>query len=198
MTGEWQEINNFYNLIRATPIFNKLYDYLSCEGHVTSEADFKAKFYTMWFDLYPRASSATSVLDSSGFEHVFAGELRVSGSTKSVSGFHSWIQFYQQENIGAIDYYGFVRRVPNSAQAYIAGANFEWIPPQSSRSAMKSLGSFFIGTSPEFDLALYTVCAFDFPNAICNVRLGGSNLQIQTWDINHVSGLQIGSAYPRI
>ena len=83
-------------------------------------------------------------------------------------------------------------------QPYVVGANFAWRPSQSSRDAIKALGSFFIGTSPEFDLALYTLCAFEFTNAICNVRLGGTDYRIQTWDINHKSGLQIGSAYPAI
>lgn len=37
------------------------------------------------------------------FEHVFVGE--ISGS--SVSGFHNWIQIYQQELAGNLDYFGY-------------------------------------------------------------------------------------------
>ncbi|XP_070209498.1 uridylate-specific endoribonuclease-like isoform X2 [Littorina saxatilis] len=191
---ERAEMDTFYNLIRATPIFDKLYEFLLCQGRVSSESDFRSKFYNMWFDLYPRSSSSSAILDSSGFEHVMVGELRVSGGSKSVSGFHSWIQFYEEERIGRMNYYGYVRRVMPD----VAGANFAWRPSQSSRDAVKSLGSFFIGSSPEFDLALYTLCAFEFSSAICNVRLGGTSYRIQTWDVNHKSGLQIGSAYPAI
>ena len=43
------------------------------------------------------------ILDSSGFEHVFVGETR----KRSVTGFHSWIQFYLQEKMGKIDYRGY-------------------------------------------------------------------------------------------
>ena len=39
------------------------------------------------------------------------GELKISGGSKSVSGFHSWIQFYEEERVGRMNYYGYVRRV---------------------------------------------------------------------------------------
>lgn len=84
------------------------------------------------------------------------------------------------------------------SQANVVGANFVWLPVQSDKEAVKALGSFFIGTSPEFDLALYTVCAFAYTDAICTVSLGGVTYRIQTWDIAHVAGLQIGSSYPNI
>ncbi|XP_076438111.1 uridylate-specific endoribonuclease D-like [Babylonia areolata] len=195
-SAEKAEMDDLYSLLRATAIFNKLYEFLLCKGHVSSDEDFKTKFYNLWFDLYPRSSSASAILDSSGFEHVMVGELRVSGGSKSVSGFHSWLQFYQEERLGRINYFGYVRGI--KTVPYVIGANFAWRPSTSSRDATKALGSFFLGSSPEFDLAIYTICAFESPNSICNVRLGGASLSIQTWDVNHKSGLQIGSSYPAI
>ena len=53
----------------------------------------------MWFELYSR----TSDLDSSGFEHVFAGEFRTSAK---VNGFHNWLQLYLKERDGNLNYYG--------------------------------------------------------------------------------------------
>ena len=40
----------------------------------------------------------------SGFEHVFIGEIK----NGEVSGFHDWINFYQQEKTNAINYLGYL------------------------------------------------------------------------------------------
>ena len=60
-------------------------------------AEFKLELRRYWFKRYSRSSSG--VLDSSGFEHVFVGELR-----SKVTGFHNWIQFYEQEKSDALQY----------------------------------------------------------------------------------------------
>jgi hypothetical protein len=47
------------------------------------------------------------VKGSSGFEHVFVGEIKtVEGE---VSGFHNWIQFYLEEKNKNLNYYGFLK-----------------------------------------------------------------------------------------
>ena len=43
-----------------------------------------------WFMLYTRSGGP---LDSSGFEHVFVGEIK----SNSVSGFHGWVNYYLEE-----------------------------------------------------------------------------------------------------
>ena len=72
------------------------------------------------------------------------------------------------------------------------GAAFTWF------GGSKSKGSFFLGTSPEFDIALYSICALVHPNSLCRFTLEGFQVAIQTWDIGHKTGGQIGSAYPSI
>lgn len=71
-------------------------------GKIASDGDFRAILNDIWFDFYSRSSSS-SVVDSSGFEHVFVGEQKSS----SITGFHSWVQMYLLERSGSIEYMGY-------------------------------------------------------------------------------------------
>lgn len=50
-------------------------------------------------------------------------------------------------------------------QPNVRAAAFTW------NGRNKSKGSFFLGSSPEFDLAVYSVCAMMYPNSLCNFSL---------------------------
>ena len=54
-----------------------------------------------WFGRYSRAESS-EVLDSSGFEHVFQGQIRE--NRVDVIGFHNWVQMYQEEDRAIFQY----------------------------------------------------------------------------------------------
>lgn len=181
--SEWTEIEDFLSTVLQTQVMKLTYDYLLNNGHVTGEANFKDVLRELWFNLYPRSSSSGTAIDSSGFEHAMVGETR-----GTVSGFHSWIQFYLEEKKGHLDYQGWVSK----AEPEIMGAKFTWY------GQMKTKGSFFMRVSPEFDLALYSVCALTKPSAICSFTMAGHSIRIQTWDVAHKTGSQIGSAYPAI
>ena len=58
---------------------------------------FKSQLKQYWFLPYSRAKGK---LDSSGFEHVFVGEIK----DKKVSGFHNWLQFYLEEQDQLLTY----------------------------------------------------------------------------------------------
>ena len=59
------------------------------------EEKFKDWLWDVWFTLYKRGRGrGRSTGDSSGFEHVFVGEIR----NGSVIGFHNWVQFYRFVN----------------------------------------------------------------------------------------------------
>ena len=62
----------------------------------------------------------------------------------------------------------------------------------------KKRGSMFVGTSPEFDLALYTLCMIARPGQTCNTSIQGTTVSIQTYDVSHASGLQVASAFPMV
>ncbi|XP_055958840.1 uridylate-specific endoribonuclease-like [Patella vulgata] len=158
------------------------YDSL-CDGYIPqNQVEWRDILKEMWFNLYPRSNS-NPVLDSSGFEHVLVGEEK----STSIGGFHNWIQFYLEEKAGRLDYTGWV----SQALPRTVGSQFKW------NGKWKGLGSFMVGVSPEFDVAVYSVCAIIKPNSICSFTLDGRAVSIQSYDIAHKSGIQLATAYVR-
>uniref|UniRef100_A0A4W3HG84 Uridylate-specific endoribonuclease n=1 Tax=Callorhinchus milii TaxID=7868 RepID=A0A4W3HG84_CALMI len=106
MTGEDEEFtpeqimeqDNFLTAIMETPIMEELYSFLHSKKKYKTVEEFKEDLKKMWFGLYSRAYGAQ---DSSGFEHIFLGEVKKG----IVSGFHNWIQFYLAEKRGELNYY---------------------------------------------------------------------------------------------
>ncbi len=114
-------------------------------------AEFKTLLNKIWFELYRRGD--TNEKDSSGFEHVFLGEVR----DGEVTGFHNWIQFYFEEKKGELDYRGYLKpKSKNDAESngndHLLTLQFHW------KGVEKFAGTFFVGVSPEFEMALYTMC----------------------------------------
>ena len=58
----------------------------------------------------------------------------------------------------------------------------------------KPYSSFFIGTSPEFELALYTICFLKFPDGECNCKINSRRVKITTYGMRGTNSL--GTAYP--
>eukprot|EP00164_Ancoracysta_twista_P012919 GFYU01020437.1.p1 GENE.GFYU01020437.1~~GFYU01020437.1.p1 ORF type:complete len:279 (-),score=93.05 GFYU01020437.1:196-1032(-) len=151
--------------------------------------EFKKMLYQMWFSLYRRETRN----DSSGFEHVFVGECR----DGKVTGFHNWIQFYLEEKSGRVDYKGYVlprRRggsdddAPDGSEQLVT-IQFAW------EDEIKSVSSTLIGVSPEFELALYTLC-FLGGEEDNEVTMGGYDVNIKCYRIRSKYGDKIGTSYP--
>lgn len=143
----------FINEICETELMKKAYDFAVQKSLFKGSygVDFKRVLYSIWFKLYARSykTSRKGISDSSAFEHTFVGETKKSGPI----GFHNWVRFYLLEKSGELDYQGHVRRSERSAMMQV---QFEW-----EGDAKKS--SFFIGTSPEFEIAVYTLAALTVP-----------------------------------
>ncbi|XP_017271325.1 poly(U)-specific endoribonuclease-A [Kryptolebias marmoratus] len=170
-----------------TELGRELFAFLYTKGVYKSEEDFLYDLKMMWFGLYSRNNNK---LDSSGFEHIFAGEIKGG----KVSGFHNWIQFYLLEKSGKLNYYSHSFNGPWTAYPDVIGMQFMW------DGYYKQVGSAVIGCSPEFDLAIYSLCYIARPGKHCYLSLGGKELIIQTYTWNNSSygdGKKfIGSAYP--
>jgi len=166
----------FLDAVFATPIFQKLGDFLTSKG-VTFN---RAKFEEMWFGMYSRSGT---VLGSSGLEHVFLGELR-----SGVSGFHNWAFFAKEEEAGRLNYRGWMEFLDLGTKGGIIQHNFQW------RSQNKPISSMFLGTSPEFELAVYSVCWLTRSDVSCPMSFGGARVPVTTWTIGS-SKQFVASAY---
>ncbi|XP_053560962.1 uridylate-specific endoribonuclease D [Bombina bombina] len=186
-SAEIQEQNAFIDEIFKTSVLSVLSNFFISKGYYTSVESFKADLKEMWFGLYTRSSGP---LDSSGFEHSFSGEVK----SGKVSGFHNWVQLYQQEKSGQLNYLSYSADGAWSSYPDVLGFQFKW------STYLKSIGSFFIGSSPEFDIAIYTLCYVTRPDSLCSVSLGGVTLQVQTYSwANSTYGngkRYVASSYP--
>jgi len=122
------------------------------EGSVPSDlTGFKKLLHRIWFELYYRERGGRP--DSSGFEHVFVGEVR----DNKVSGFHNWVRFYLEEKKGNVDYKGYIK--PRGRNNAVTDENDNILTIQFTWNGYeKFVGSNFMGVSPEFEFALYTMC----------------------------------------
>ncbi|KAM6092422.1 poly(U)-specific endoribonuclease-A-like isoform 3-T4 [Theristicus caerulescens] len=149
-------------------------------------ADFKYQLYDIWFQLYARKEGDRP--DSCGFEHVFVGETR---RGKQILGLHNWVQFYLQEKRSQIDYKGYVARRNKTRpdkDDQVLSIQFSW------KGSVKPIGSTFIGVSPEFEFALYTVIFL-----LAEERVTRETVKIEEYELQMVvcrHGHHIGTAYP--
>ncbi|XP_036426723.1 poly(U)-specific endoribonuclease-A [Colossoma macropomum] len=185
---EVQEQEKFLKeTMKNTNLGKELYSFLNTKGYYSSWEEFLEDLKMMWFGLYSRSSGK---MDSSGFEHIFSGEIK----DGKVSGFHNWVRFYLLEKQGLLNYYSHSFDGAWLSYPDVLGMQFMW------DGYYKQVGSAIIGSSPEFDLAVYSLCYITRPGKLCRLSLGGLQLNIQTytWDkTTYGDGKKyIASAYP--
>ncbi|XP_066468895.1 uridylate-specific endoribonuclease [Tiliqua scincoides] len=166
-----QEQDTFLEMVMKTEVMKQLYKFLHRKNRYDTEAEFVADLKQMWFGLYSRGKDEG---DSSGFEHVFIGEVKKG----KVSGFHNWIRFYLLEKQGIINYFSYNYDGPWTSYPDVLGMQFNW------DGFYKEVGTAFIGSSPEFEFGLYSLCFIARPGKLCHLKIGGHNLGIKTytWD----------------
>ncbi|KAJ3159234.1 hypothetical protein HDU86_001837 [Geranomyces michiganensis] len=148
-------------------------------------AEFGTLIKKIWFELYKRETAN----DSSAFEHTFTGEIK---NGQGVIGFHNWIQFLLEEHRGNADYRGWItprsRRFDTAPEsAHILSFQLAW------HGEVKPVSTFFIGTSPEFEIALYTL-AFVAGQEDNAVVLEGVELNLKCHRFQ--GGKKLGSVFP--
>ncbi|KAM0910110.1 hypothetical protein ACQ4PT_014372 [Festuca glaucescens] len=183
-----EEVAFIEEIARTVPI-KYLHQYLVMKGVASQDYDdFKTMLSSLWFNLYGRCGNSSC---SSAFEHVFVGEIKGERQGENeVSGFHNWIQFYLEEAKGNVDYKGYIfpRRRGESpdSETQLLTVQFEW------HGVLKSVSSSLIGVSPEFELALYTLC-FYIGGEDNRVNIGPYTVNVKCY---RMGNNKIGSAFP--
>ena len=144
-------------------------------GENLSEEQFRMKLQQLWFELYTNYYKGKSTHFSSGFEHVFVGEGKFdlkSGSKKDnfgkISGYHSWVKFYLDEKNQRVNYLGYKYDLkgeegPQNPNVVTLQMLNNVIDMQGNAIAklFKPLGGFFVGPSPECEMAMGTVAYYE-------------------------------------
>ncbi|XP_037785745.1 poly(U)-specific endoribonuclease homolog isoform X1 [Penaeus monodon] len=180
---EKNEENQFLDALMRTAVMQTLERNLKRKNIISGSL--RTTLNDIWFTQYKRGGSKIS---SSGFEHVFVGELRGG----KVAGLHNWQNFKKEEQEGDLDYKGYIRLVDLNGKGKIIKVRFVWM------NQPKPVGSIFVGVTPELEMALYTICFLAKPDSRCPVKLNNKEFNIQTWSIKLRGKNVIGSAYPDI
>uniref|UniRef100_A0A5K4F7F7 Uridylate-specific endoribonuclease n=1 Tax=Schistosoma mansoni TaxID=6183 RepID=A0A5K4F7F7_SCHMA len=172
-----REEDDFINELLKTKIMNMTYDFLVKKQKISGKmGDFGRFLKDLWFKRYKRRSPG----DSSAFEHVFVGEHKNS----IMLGLHNWIQFYLKEKKNEINYYGWKKSSCDDrllSLTYIDENKYE-----------KPIGGFFVGSSPEFDIAVYTVAFALYPTSAFDVNIAGCKIRITCHEL---SSSEMGTCY---
>ncbi|VDL79874.1 unnamed protein product [Nippostrongylus brasiliensis] len=104
VTPAWEDsISAFLDAVIDTKVMQSAKAFLLEQGKTAADPEaFKSLLRSLWFTLYARRE----VIGSSGFEAVFAGEVRGS----DVIRFNNWLRYYEQEKAGLINYHGWIAR----------------------------------------------------------------------------------------
>lgn len=180
------EENNLLDTILATPVIQFARSFLIQKGKLGKDPkEFKDLLRQIWFNMYSRGQGR---IGSSGFEHVFVAEVK----NNQVSGLHNWLYFNEEENQNRANYLGYMKKLDLGEKGAILKYHFTF------HDIDKPVGSMFIGTSPELEIALYSVCFLLRADKICPLKMNGNKFIIRTYTYRYRSKNMIGSAFPEI
>lgn len=183
---EKNEENDFIDELLKTNVMRTLMQFLLTKDHVTADPRTQKDYLkTIWFTMYSRGQGR---IGSSGFEHVFLAE----NKNNTILGMHNWLYMYEMEKSGRVDYKGWIKKLDLGSKGSVVKLRFAY------DNLNKPVNGIFIGTSPELEIALYTLCFATFPEKDCVVASNGNEFKIRTYPFRYRGKTVIGSAYPEV
>ncbi|KAK2580620.1 hypothetical protein KPH14_007732 [Odynerus spinipes] len=85
-----------------------------------------------------------------------------------------WIYFDYEESFKRINYMGYVDKLNFGDKASLVKLNFNM------EGITRPNTTIFVGTTPELEMSLYTICFYARPNNLCPVSLGNTKFNIYT------------------
>nr|XP_012149082.1 PREDICTED: poly(U)-specific endoribonuclease homolog [Megachile rotundata]XP_012149083.1 PREDICTED: poly(U)-specific endoribonuclease homolog [Megachile rotundata]XP_012149084.1 PREDICTED: poly(U)-specific endoribonuclease homolog [Megachile rotundata]XP_012149085.1 PREDICTED: poly(U)-specific endoribonuclease homolog [Megachile rotundata]XP_012149087.1 PREDICTED: poly(U)-specific endoribonuclease homolog [Megachile rotundata]XP_012149088.1 PREDICTED: poly(U)-specific endoribonuclease homol len=147
-----------------TNVMSTAMNWLADRGFIDPD-DFERKdvLRRIWFTMF---SGSTC-----GFERVFASE----NYETAIIGVQDWIYFENQESLNRIDYMGYVDKLDlGNSSSSLVKLNFQM------NGIIRPNATIFVGTLPELEMALYTICFYARSNSLCPVMLGKTQFNIYT------------------
>ena len=155
---ERRKIEKLLDVVDRTPVMRRARaEAAKFEADLTDEA-WRRHMWHIWFQRHPTSPKC-------GFEHVFVGEATEDLQGRGVvGGLHNWVKFYLEEQRGAAKYLGarYKGRTTTSEGAlnpYFVSGRFTW--DLEGKHLIKDVGGFFVGVSPEWQLAIATTAFFE-------------------------------------
>jgi len=182
--AEILEQTAFLDAIMSTSVMQQAHQFLANQGLVSSDVVVFQQFLSdLWFTQYARYVAGVEA--SSGFEHVFRGEIY----NGTVQGMHSWSRMYIEEQDGDMNYLGYIRIAD-------AGTNIILEMPLDFYGATKAADQVVLGASPELEIALATICFLARPNGDCPLQAAdGAAYTLTTYPWNYQGVDYMGSAH---
>ncbi|XP_067659982.1 uridylate-specific endoribonuclease-like [Haliotis asinina] len=138
-------------------------------------SDYRRTVTHLWFKPYTSSGSTSNV---TGFQMMVMG--KEGGS--NLIGPHNWVRFYLEEKTGRIRYRGYTKKTDFLVEAVFT------MPSYTSSAAT----SFFLGSSPIFDINLSTICALSNTTGTCSYKIDNTSLSVVT----HRQGIVVTNSYP--
>lgn len=186
--NEETEQVTYINTILATGPIRTLMNYLVSKG-VTQMNEYNEQvdiLRKIWFTKYARHWTGLCKC-SCAFENIFMAELK----SNDVLGLHSWLFFAKRELDRKANYLGYIDKLELPQKGLI-------LKQHSVLSETKDAPevTMFVGTSPELETALYTLCFMARPDRVCKLRYNNINFSIQTKTLRSDNIPLIDTAYP--
>lgn len=183
---ERKEESELLDKILETDIIKTTMKFLIDKGYIQDdEFEFKDTIKRIWFSQFKRIDGDAS---SSGFETVFLAEQFDS----DIIGLHNWVYYAKQEAEKKLNYLGYIKEVKLGDKAAVLKVR------SSLNGIIQPITTLFVGTSPELEFALYTMCFFTRPNNVCPISLGGTEFVIFVSRVNYFGKDILISGYPDV
>lgn len=172
--AEKVEIYQFLEAVLATAPMAIAFEYIRHTLNMKLSWDeFGDKLYSLWFKPHKNHYGGRIVWDVSGFEHTFVGEGRytrdeaIAQVSGRISGYHSWLKLYLDEKSDRVNFLGYnygLHGHTGSSCPYVVIVQMEWSHSDTRGTVVKLFkknNSFFVGTSPECEIAMGTVAFYE-------------------------------------
>ncbi|KAL1232362.1 Elongation factor Ts [Trichinella spiralis] len=141
-----QKIEAFLDEVMKSNVIRLLVNHFKLAGvqEVDTIDEFRMWIKKKWFTTYARRNEE-GINDSSLFEHFFFGE--IVEEEEKVLGLHYWMRYFLLESAGQITYLGYKMK---EAESYATVA-YKW------NGFRKDSGTMLLRTTPEFEIALFSM-----------------------------------------